>query len=339
MEQPRIWIDISNTPQVQFFASLVGAWREDPAFAGARPIVTLREKNETVALAKLRGLDGKVVGRDHENSLRKSGAMALRTLRLAATMPRFDVAVSFENPMPIPVAAVRRKPHVLLLDNDVKFENLNVGQSLETSLKERSRHVIVPEAMRGHLDRFSKAEITYYPGLKEHVHIHGFRPSPRPPEGVPFNDYVVIRPEALESLYVKEHRSLVPEIVAGLLADKIPVVLLGRADVADHPLLHRPKAALDGLHLLHHARAVLTGSGTMAREGTVLGIPAVSFFPGPRLLAVDRWLVEQGRMLHSRDPKAIVQHVRETAGRRRPPETDRSREVVRLISDHVRRVM
>ena len=46
-----------------------------------------------------------------------------------------------------------------------------------------------------------------------------------------------------------------------------------------------------------------------AREAAIVGTPAVSFFPREDLLSVDRKMVNDGWMLHSRDPDAIVEYV------------------------------
>ncbi len=78
---------------------------------------------------------------------------------------------------------------------------------------------------------------------------------------------------------------------------------------SDFENVYVPDEALNGLDLCYNAKAVLTGSGTMAREAAVLGTPAVSFFPRDRLLAVDQDLVNRGKMLHSRDPQEIVGYV------------------------------
>ena len=49
----------------------------------------------------------------------------------------------------------------------------------------------------------------------------------------------------------------------------------------------------------------MTGAGTLAREASVLGKPAFSFYSGSKLLAVDRKLIDEGKMIFSRDPKYL----------------------------------
>jgi len=323
------WIDISNTPQVPFFSGLLPELHAQ----GFTTTVTLREKNETVPLAKLKGLEGKAIGRDYDDGLRKAGAMALRTAWLGIAPPRFDVSIAFENPMAIPAAWARRKPSVIILDNDLKLDDAGTVQRMETRVKRRASLVIVPDAMHEQaLTEFPAERVVAYPGIKEHVHRHGFEPASTPP--VPLTDYVVVRPEAFDSKYVGQGPSLVPSLVRTLSARGQDVVLLDRQDrfrLAKLPHVHIPKTALDGLNLIYHARAILTGSGTMAREGVALGVPAVSFFPGRRLLAVDAQLVERRQLLHSRDVAEIAEYVRDPSTLRRPIERDATRKVLRAI--------
>jgi predicted glycosyltransferase len=53
---------------------------------------------------------------------------------------------------------------------------------------------------------------------------------------------------------------------------------------------------LNGLDLIWHSDLVVSGGGTMNREAAALGVPVYSIFRGP-IGAVDRWLVQQGRLI------------------------------------------
>lgn len=58
-----------------------------------------------------------------------------------------------------------------------------------------------------------------------------------------------------------------------------------------------PPQALDGPNLMYHADLVISGGGSMNREAAVLGTPTYSLFKG-KLAAVDRYLIQQGRLKH-----------------------------------------
>ncbi|MCX5829822.1 MAG: DUF354 domain-containing protein [Deltaproteobacteria bacterium] len=48
---------------------------------------------------------------------------------------------------------------------------------------------------------------------------------------------------------------------------------------------------------MYHAGLLISGGGSMNREAVVLGTPTYSLFKG-KLAAVDRHLIEKGRMVH-----------------------------------------
>jgi len=58
-----------------------------------------------------------------------------------------------------------------------------------------------------------------------------------------------------------------------------------------------PDHALDGPNLMYHADHVISGGGSMNREAAVLGTPTYSLLKG-KLAAVDRHLIDKGRMVH-----------------------------------------
>ena len=59
----------------------------------------------------------------------------------------------------------------------------------------------------------------------------------------------------------------------------------------------------------------ITRSGTIAREATRMGKSAVSFYPD-KLLKADKYLVNNGRMFHSRNVSEIVEFVVDRAVKR-----------------------
>lgn len=125
--------------------------------------------------------------------------------------------------------------------------------------------------------------------------------------------------------------SIVPQICRLLSARGIDIIYLPRNReerlLTDGLEVYIPPKALDGLNLCHFAQAVLTGSGTMAREAAILGVPAVSFFPRNKLLSVDNDLISKGKLYYSRNPTEIVKYVTENWGVRMKSELDYAREV------------
>jgi len=323
-----LWVDISNTPQVHVVRAIVREMK------GYSVYVTGFKRGETEELMKMFGLNGEVFGEDHYNPLIKSLSFASRTFRLLYKAPKARVLLSFENAMPIPAGKLKGIKVILMLDNDLKFIGKKpLFQRIESRIKKMADYVIVPEVARETFESYFDTVITY-PGYKEHIYITDFQPDPKFIEksGIPFEDYVVLRPESLTSLYVLHGESLVPELLRLFERENINVVYLPRneeeralANGFDN--VYIPLKALDGLNLIYHSKATLTGSGTMAREAAVMGVPAVSFFPGERLLAVDRDLVEKGKMLHSREPEEIIEYVVKNWKKRREGNYETAQEI------------
>jgi len=306
-----IWIDMLNPSHPLFFRPLVKDLGSD-----CEVKLTVRERGETIALARTLGIPGKAIGRDYDHPVRKTLAIALRTLQLAAGVGRFDTAISFENPMSVAVAKMRGKRSILLLDNDLKMKiKGNPVQSLESRVKFGADHIIVPGPCEATFKgRVNTDRMISYDGFKEDFSISDYVPDRDFHKNLPFSDYVVVRPEALASFYVQNKSTIVPELIEGLLASGENVVFLPRGP-SDPGLVgdldvHIPKAPLNGLDLIYHSRAVLTGSGTMAREGGVMGMPSVSCFPNDTLLSVDEAMIGKGLIFHSRDVQEILEHLK-----------------------------
>ena len=332
----KIWIDLINTSHPVFFKSLIGEL--DRAH---QVCLTARDRSETVALARELGMTPRVIGTDFSNRAVKAANHALRTLALFARAPRFDVALAFGGSTSVAVARARAKPSVVFHDNDLIFTRATRAGTLETKVMARADHIIIPAAFPAQvlLNRGARRKsIHQFEGYKEDVYIADYRPDPGFPARLPFTDFVVLRPEALFAAYVSETSSIVPELIKALVAGRTNVVYLPRikADLSHIETLRGsshlfvPQQALNGLDLCWYSQAVLTGSGTFAREAACLGTTAVSFFP-ERLLAVDQRLVDEGRMLHSRSVDKIIEHIASSRERDKQPDLERSRAVKRQV--------
>ena len=140
MDHYDFWVDISNTPQVFFFSSILKSLEDKYSI-----FITARSRGEIDALLKMFNMDSKVFGKDYSNPLLKTLSIGMRSVQLLYKAPKFEIALSFENPMPIPTVKARRKKVVLFLDNDVKLLTDNSGvQNIETQIKKLSDIVVVP---------------------------------------------------------------------------------------------------------------------------------------------------------------------------------------------------
>ena len=100
-----------------------------------------------------------------------------------------------------------------------------------------------------------------------------------------------------------------------------------------------PKKALNGLDLCWYSDAVLTGSGTFAREAACMGTPAVSFFPGKRLLSVDQELINEGKIFHSRDVDEIMEYISSQPKKNKKPNLEQSKKVKKEVVDITKEII
>ena len=328
----RAWVDLVS-PSHPFFFDALADGLEDVAVT-----TTVREKTETVSLAKEVGFEHRVVGRDFDNALVRKFGIPLRTAQLALKAPNCDVSLSSRNAMCILASRLRGVPSIHFTDNDITahIDGLWV-EELYNRFEAAATHNVVPRAFATEeLTRWGAASETVhtYDGYKEDVYVAGFEPDPDYHERLPFEsgEYIVVRPEALTAAYV-DADSIVPDILAEATRRDIGVVYLprGRGDevharqYADDAV-YVPDGAINGLQLAWHARCVLTGSGTMSREAACMEKPAVSFFPNT-LLSVDQELVADGRIYHSRNPEDIIDYIESLSMTDVDPDRERARSV------------
>ncbi|CAB50101.1 DUF354 domain-containing protein [Pyrococcus abyssi] len=333
----RVWIDIANTAEIPFFKPIISELKHKYQI-----YLTCWKRGEVPELLRSLGFQVKPILSDFADPIKKALSVGLRTSLLTATAPKFDAVVTMENVMPLPSAYLRRKTSIIILDNDVKLNApQSIFQRLENRVKKLAKYVLVPEIAYDEFSRFFGKDILTYPGIKEHVSISDYVPDPEFLSKVPFEEYIVLRPESLASHYVLEKESIVPELLDMFTKEGVNIIYLPR-NKAERALsrgfeVYIPPKPLNGLDLSYYSNAVLTGSGTMAREAALLGVLAVSFFPGKQLLAIDKYLIEKGEIFHSRDPRAIVEYVISNLKVRKKPKVKEGKKIkayiISLIND------
>ncbi len=335
----KIWVDLVNPSNVHYFNSIINDLRDYEIF------FTIRDRAETVDFAKSLGIDGMVVGTDYTSSFKKSANIIIRTLDLAFKVPKFDVAMSFENSMSVSISKIRAKKSILYCDNDLKiYQRKNTIQDLENKIKSLSTNIVVPFVCYENFKKiFDEDKLIPFSGYKEDVYIANYVPNDKFLDKLPFEEFVVVRPEAFGSFYVKEHKSITSELIKRLTNNDINVIYLPRdkEDIkyADGHNVFIPKETLNGLDLCYFANAVMTGSGTFAREAACMGNTSVSFFPSDKLLSVDKKLIDEGKMFHSKDPKDIVDYVIRGYGKGIKLNLERSKNVKKEIVDITRSIL
>lgn len=317
-------MDITNSPHVVIFRPLIARMRAQ----GHEVTVTAREFAQTIGLLERFGIDHVSVGaHGGGSSAGKARAMAGRSAALVrlARSERFDLAVahgSTDQPLAARLAGI---PQVTMFD----YEYATVMHHWNGRLATR---VLVPSAIpEAALARYGMRppKLIRYPGLKEEYYLadHAIDEGVPAELGLdPTRLIAVVRPPPEVTLY---HRGASTDLFAATLArllDAAPdvqTVVLPRTDAQRAALAGGaaivPEHAIDGPSLVAAADLVVSAGGTMNREAAALGVPAYTPFAA-RLGAVDRRLIEEGRLRRLERPEDVLLERR--ARDARPPLRD-----------------
>jgi uncharacterized protein len=298
----RVWIDISNSPQVPFFRPLLALLEA----RGHEVSVTTRDYAQTLELLRLHGIPHDVVGPRHAgaSAVRKARAMAARVpaLRRWARSRGFDLALSHASHEVQLAARSLGIPSSYAFD----YEFARVQHGLGSRA---ARRVVVPEAVpqsRLNLLGARARKVRRYPGIKEEYYLAGFEPDASVLDELrlePDRVLVVARTPPDVSLYHVHENVLFAALLERLGSDPsvqtvvLPRTTAQRAAIADLrlPSLVLPARAIDAQSLVALADVVVSAGGTMNREAVALGVPVYTIFVG-RLGAVDEALVRDGRL-------------------------------------------
>ena len=298
----RVWIDISNSPQVPFFRPLIALLEE----RGHAVEVTTRKYAQTLELLELHDIPHEVIGPGHggAGALGKGQAMAgrVRALRRFAKRRRFDLALSHaSHELPL-VARSLGIPSAYAFD----YEFARVQHSLGCRA---ARRVLVPDAIpQERLARLgaTASKVRRYPGLKEEYYLRGFAPDSSVLDELGLDRervVVVIRTPPEVSLYHRHGNPLFAEVLERLGGDPgVQAVVLPRTaaqrealEKTSLPSLVLPEHAIDAQSLVALSDLVVSAGGTMNREAVALGVPVYTTFAG-RIGAVDEALIAEGRL-------------------------------------------
>jgi hypothetical protein len=300
----KVWIDLTNSPHVLFFRPILRRLDE----AGVEAVVTARDFAQTLGLLERFGIAHTVIGRHGGASVTGKGLGLVRRSGALLSFGRgrgISQAVSHGS-NDLAVAARLLRLHSTVLHD---YEGAAGMHRINFRLADK---VMLPEVIPFEsLARLGLERRRYrpYPGLKEQVALADFSPDESVAAELGLDReraLVVLRPPATMSLYHRGlENTLFDRVLERLAGSEAQVVLLPRTaeqarafesaglTAAGHILI--PERPVDGPSLVWMADAVVSAGGTMNREAAVLGVPTWTTFAG-ELGAVDRWLVEQGRL-------------------------------------------
>jgi uncharacterized protein len=296
-----IWIDMDNSPHVPFFAPIL----EELEKQGFAVHVTARDCFQVCDLANLLGVRHYPVGRHYgKNPVLKLLGLGIRAAQMMPTALRAKPALALSHGSRSQLIAARLLGIPSLIIGDYEFSKIFVVL--------RPDCLMVPQVIPDEALQSFSVPLLKYPGIKEDVYAHRFRPDPALARelGLDAGKVVVtVRPPATEAHY---HVPESDEVFAAALDflgehSEVRIVMVPRnerqaeAVLALKPHLFAsgqaviPERVVDGLNLIWYSDLVISGGGTMNREAAALGVPVYSTFRG-KIGAVDRYLAAQGRL-------------------------------------------
>jgi predicted glycosyltransferase len=307
----KIWIDLDNSPHVPFFAPII----EELERRGFSVLVTARDCFQVCGLAELLRLRHHRVGRHYgKNPALKLLGLGIRAIQMmpAALRARPTLALSHGSRSQLITSRLLGIPTVII--GDYEFSKIFAVV--------RPECLIVPQVIPDEALQSFAVPLLKYPGIKEDVYAHRFRPDPALARELGLDPgkllVVTIRPPATEAHYHVPDSDRLFEAVLDFLGKhpEVKIVLVPRNQSqalqirALKPHLFAsgqaivPDRVVDGLNLIWYSDLVISGGGTMNREAAALGVPVYSIFRG-KIGAVDRYLATQGRLTLIESPEQV----------------------------------
>jgi uncharacterized protein len=320
-----IWFDITNTPHVHFLLGVKSALEMIGEYEYK---FTSREFSETNKLLRQKiGDDFSTIGGHYgKKKINKVIGLLGRFAQISRSVGDFDISISNGSESAIWLAFLKGKKSIAFGDNDTARQ-WTYGRFVSFAF--------FPDAIEKHIltrQGISEKRLYLYHGYKEDIYLAGYKPDHSFLEKLPFNEYVIVRPENLMANYIRNDnvKSITPELLKLLSDAGLNILYLPRY-TSDHDYskgiqnIYTPKEPLNGLDACYYATAVLTGAGTIAREAACMKVPAFSFYAGKHILAVDRQMIKEKMICFSRDANEIASLVKKIS--KNQPDFSRSLEV------------
>ncbi len=305
------WIDLDNTPHVPLFRPILAELHKK----GKEAFVTSRLHAQTEDLLRMWNIPHTAVGEHGGKSLVKKIVNLFersQQLMKVAKGKSVDLALSHGSRTHMVAAARLRIPYIELIDYEYSEQHLAnwiADWILMPSFIPESR---VREA------GINIRKVLRYEGFKEEMYLKDFVPNPDFRKSIDIDPAVVLvtlRPPSVTANYHDKRSEVLfrtclarlqsSDNMLGLVVNRtqaerglIPDAMLQTGKIR---LLEKP---VDGLQLLWHSDAVVSGGGTMNRESALLGVPTYSIFTGRRP-AMDEHLRDIGKLTFLENPMQI----------------------------------
>lgn len=309
----KVWIDISNTPHVNFFKGIIKSLESK----GYETFVTSRDFDGLSSLLDLHGIKHTVVGK-HGGFCKKSKLIesSKRILELSEIINSEDIDLTIYKHS---VEGARVSyglgiPSICVLDNETAVAQNKLMLPLSTK-------VIAPDAIP--LEEITKygvheSQVTRFNGFCEMANVSDFKYDDSFISQLGLSEdklTIVMRPEPVKANYYNgnKDKTIIRAILekTKFLKDYQFVVFPRfeeQKSVFDYDNVIIPSESVDALSLMKYSDLVISAGGSMNREAVALNTPALTTYP-EKLLAVTKKMIEQGLKIHLLDPEKITRFI------------------------------
>lgn len=334
----KIWIDLTNSPHVSFFTSMIRELQRDHDV-----VLTCRPLANTIELLELNGLAYHVVGKHYgQNKAKKVLGFGVRIAQLYRFLRNRvpDVAISHSSFYSPVVGRMLGIPVIYLNDNEHA-----AGNRISFLFADR---IMVPEFLdlkKVERQWAKQVKISPYPGVKEGVYLWDYSPSlgtfTLDDQGS--RNVIFVRPEPWTAQYYRGERNFIDQLLLDL-KERFKIVLLPRGKAQEDYYrdgrfagITVPEKSISLSEIMALCDLFIGAGGTMTREAAVLGIPTISIYQD-ELLDVDKFLMEKGFMVHETnlDAQFVIRFFE--SREKRPPDREllmKGREAYELIKSIV----
>lgn len=331
----KIWIDLTNSPHVNFFASMI---RELQRYHDV--VITCRSLANTIELLDIHAIPYHIIGKHYGKSIvNKTLGFIIRICQLLVFLcgKNIDVAIShssFYSPVVAWLLGIRS---IYLNDNEHAE-----GNRVSFVFADK---IMMPEFVN--LKNIKKQwarekKIIQYPGVKEGIYLWHCKPATS--NTFEFDDrenkkVIFIRPEPWTAQYYQGETNFIDTLLVDL-KDTAKIMLLPRGDIQKEYYRQDKFAGITVIEksinltdIMGNCDLFIGAGGTMTREAAVLGIPTISIYQD-KLLDVDNFLIEKESMIHKKklDAEFVVNFLEDRG--KRPPDKellDKGKEAYELI--------
>lgn len=293
------WLEALTPKQAQLMIEAKKRLEE----AGWKTMITTRRHDYTLGIFRLRGVKPIIIGSYGGGSLEgKLYSSLYRSRRLLSLISNLDekpkVHISFSSPDAVRVAFGLGIPIILLNDTP---HSVYVNR-LTLPLADK---ILIPRAIPKRAFTYAVPEnrLIQYEGVDEVAWIRRLKPNVNVLRKLRLtikDKIVIVRSEEVKaSYYPKLAETPTIKIISELYGrDEWKIIYFTRYPdqrkiiSEEFPNIIIPRRAVDAPSLIAYSKLVITGGGTMAREGALLGVPSISLFPAK--LHVNEWLKSRG---------------------------------------------